>query len=58
MEMRWKNKVTKEIGLAYVTDNDTEILNFIGYRHASEDDLVDDDLEIVEVWEPCNSCVL
>ena len=56
--MRWKNKVTKEIGLAYVTDNDTEILNFIGYRHVSEDDLVDDDLEIVEVWEPCNSCVL
>ena len=55
MEIRWKNKVTKEIGLAYVTDNDTEILNFIGYHHVDEEDLVDDDLEIVEIWTPCNS---
>ena len=36
MEIKWKNKVPKDIGLAYVTDNDTEILNFIGYHHVGE----------------------
>lgn len=36
MEIRWKNKGAKDIDLAYVTDNDTEILNFIGYHHVGK----------------------
>jgi hypothetical protein len=54
MELRWKNNVTKEIGVAFVTDSDAEVLRAVGYEHfvdgAYTDD--DDDGEWVEVWRP------
>ena len=54
MELRWRNAVTKEIGIAFVTDNDAEVLEAMGYRHCEEEDFTDDELdgEYVEVWKP------
>ena len=55
MELRWKNKETKEVGIAFVTDNDAEVLQAIGYYHCDEKDFTDDELdgEYIEVWKPC-----
>ena len=54
MELRWKNKSTKEVGIAFVTDNDAEVLEAMGYYHCNEEDFTDDELdgEYVEVWKP------
>lgn len=54
MELRWKNTKTKEIGVAFVTDNDAEVLEAIGYYHCVEEDFTDDELdgEYIEVWKP------
>lgn len=54
MELRWKNTKTKEIGVAFVTDNDAEVLEAIGYYHCVEEDFTDDELdgERIEVWKP------
>ena len=55
MELRWKDAKTKEIGIAFVTDNDAEVLEAMGYYHCEEEDFTDDELdkEYVEVWKPC-----
>ena len=54
MELRWKNTATKEIGVAFVTDNDAEVLEAMGYYHCNEEDFTDDekDGEYIEVWKP------
>lgn len=54
MELRWRNKVTKEIGIALVMDSDAEVLRAMGYEHFDNEDFTDDDLdgEWVEVWKP------
>ena len=54
MELRWKNNATKDIGVAFVTDYDATVLEFIGYYHCDEEDFTDDELdgEHVEVWKP------
>ena len=55
MELRWKNVVTKEIGVAFVTDSDAEVLKAVGYYHCDDEDVNDDDLDgaFVEIWKPC-----
>ena len=54
MELRWRNKVTKEVGIALVMDSDAEVLRAMGYEHFDNEDFTDDDLdgEWVEVWKP------
>ena len=54
MELRWKNTTTRDIGLAFVTDYDATVLQFLGYYHCDEEDFTDDELdgEYVEVWKP------
>lgn len=54
MELRWRNKVTKEIGITFVMDSDAEVLRAMGYEHFDNEDFTDDDLdgEWVEVWKP------
>ena len=54
MELRWTNKATREIGVAFVTDDDARVLDAVGYYHCDEEDFTDDELdtEYVEVWKP------
>ena len=56
MELRWKDTETKAIGVAFVSDNDAEILEATGYYHSIEDDFTNDELDkvYVEVWKPKN----
>ena len=53
MELRWRDKVTKEVGVAFMTDSDAEVLRAMGYEHYDEEDFTDDELdgEWVEVWK-------
>lgn len=53
MELRWRNNATKEIGVAFVTDDDAKVLETVGYYHCHEEDFTDDekDGEYVEVWK-------
>ena len=55
MELRWRNRVTNEIGVALVTDDDARILEIVGYYHCYDEDFTDDDKdgEWVEIWKPC-----
>ena len=54
MEIRWKNNVTKAIGVAKITDDDEHVLKFVGYEPCEEENFTDDeyDGESVEVWKP------
>lgn len=54
MQLRWTKRTTKEIGVAYVTEEDVRVLQAIGYYHCEDEDFTDDefDSEIVEVWKP------
>jgi hypothetical protein len=54
MELRLRNKATGEIGIAFMTDSDAEVLRAMGYEHFDEEDFTDDenDGEWVEVWKP------
>ncbi len=54
MELRWTNKITKEVGIAFMTDSDAVVLRAMGYEHCDEEDLTDDELdgELVEIWKP------
>ena len=54
MELRWKNTITKAIGIAFVTDNEAEVLEAMGYFHDETEDVTDDDYDgaYVEVWKP------
>lgn len=54
MELRWRNRVTKEIGVAFTMDSDAEVLRAMGYEHFDEEDFTDDELdgEWVEIWKP------
>lgn len=56
MELRWRNRVTKEVGIAFMTDSDAEVLRAMGYEHYYEENFTDDDLdgEWVEIWKPIN----
>lgn len=56
MELRWRNTTTKEIGIAFVTDDNAKVLEAMGYYHCDEEDFTDDELDgtYVEVWKPCN----
>lgn len=55
MLLVYKNTETKEIGVAFVSDNDAEVLNAIGYSHCIEKDFIDEKSngKYVEVWKPC-----
>ena len=54
MELRWTNRVTREIGVAFTMDSDAEALRAMGYEHYDEEDFTDDELdgEWVEIWKP------
>ncbi len=54
MELRWRNKITKEVGIAFVMDSDAVVLRAMGYEHCDEEDFTDDELdgEWVEIWKP------
>lgn len=54
MEIRWKNNATKAIGVAKLTDDDEDVLEFVGYKYCPEEDYFDDDYdgELVEIWKP------
>lgn len=54
MELRWRNKATGEIGVAFTTDSDAEVMRAMGYEHYHEEDFTDDenDSEWVEIWKP------
>lgn len=54
MELRWSNRVTKEVGVAFVMDSDAEVMRAMGYEHCDDEDFTDDetDGEWVEVWKP------
>ena len=54
MEIRWKNNLTKAIGVSKITDDDEHVLKFVGYEPCEEENFIDDeyDGELVEVWKP------
>lgn len=54
MELRWKDDVTHAIGVAFVTDSDAVVLQTVGYYHAYDEDVQDDEFdgEWVEIWKP------
>ena len=52
MELRWKNTVTKAVGIAFVTDNEAEVLEAMGYFHDGTEDVTDEDGTYVEIWKP------
>lgn len=54
MERRWYNKRTHEIGVAFVSDSDADILRCCGYAPCPEEDFTDFDYdgEPVEIWKP------
>ena len=54
MEIRWKNNATKAIGVAKLTDDDEDVLEFVGYKYCPEEYYFDDDYdgELVEIWKP------
>lgn len=54
MELRWKNNITKAVGIAFVTDSDAKVLVAMGYYHAWKEDVQDDELDgaWVEIWKP------
>ena len=54
MELRWTNKRTREVGIAFMTDSDAVVLRAMGYEHCAEEDVTDDELdgEMVEIWKP------
>ena len=54
MVLRWMNRKTKEIGIAFVTDDDAIILETIGYYHCEEEDFTNDEFDeaYVEIWKP------
>ena len=57
MLLVYKNAETKEIGVAFVSDNDAEVLSATGYYHCDEKDFIDEKSngKYVEVWKPCNN---
>lgn len=54
MEIRWKNNLTKAIGVSKITDDDEHVLKFVGYEPCEEENFTDNeyDGELVEVWKP------
>ena len=54
MELRWKDNKTKAIGVAYVSDQDADVLVAVGYYHDWKEDVNDDDFDgdMVEIWKP------
>ena len=54
MELRWRNNATGDVGIAFVTDSDAEVLVAMGYYHDWKEDVQDDELdgEWVEIWKP------
>ena len=55
MLLVYKDADTKEIGVTFVSDNDAEVLQAIGYSHCDEEDFIDEKSngKYVEVWKPC-----
>lgn len=45
MELRWRNRVTREVGIAFMTDNDAKVLEAMGYEHCDEEDFTDSELD-------------
>ena len=56
MLLVYKNEDIKEIGVAFVSDNDAEILEAIGYYHCNDKDFIDEKSngKYVEVWKAHN----
>lgn len=56
MLLVYKNDKEKEIAVAFVNDNDAEVLEAVGYYHCNEKDYMEDkpNGRYVEVWKPCN----
>lgn len=56
MLLVYKDDKTKEIGVAFVNDNDAEVLEAVGYYHCCEKDYMEDkpNGRYIEVWKPCD----
>ena len=54
MLLVYKDAETKEIGVAFVSDYDAEVLSATGYCHCEEKDFIDEQSngKYVEVWKP------
>ncbi len=54
MELRWRDKSTNKVGIAFMMDSDAVVLQAMGYEHCDEEDFTDDEFdgENVEVWKP------
>lgn len=54
MLLVYKDAETKEIGVAFVSDYDAEVLSATGYYHCEEKDFIDEQSngKYVEVWKP------
>ena len=39
MELRWRNKATGDVGIAFVMDSDAEVLRAMGYEHFYDEDV-------------------
>ena len=45
MELRWRNRATRAVGIAFMTDSDAEVLRAMGYEHCHEENFTDDELD-------------
>lgn len=56
MLLVYKNEKEKEIGVAFVNDNDADVLEAVGYYHCNEKDYMENKLSgrYIEVWKPKN----
>lgn len=52
MELRWKDDNIKSIGVAFVSDEDAKILHAVGYFNCADEDVIDEDGELIEIWYP------
>ena len=59
MLQRWSNKVTGDIGVAFVSSNDESLLCCLGYEHFAGEDYKDETAcgILVQVWKPVNKTV-
>lgn len=55
MLLIYKSIETKEIGVAFVSDNDAKVLEATGYYHCNKEDYMDEKSNgvYVEVWKSC-----
>jgi hypothetical protein len=55
MLLVYKDDKAKEIGVAFVDDNEAEVLEAVGYYHCNNKDYMEEEPNgrYVEVWKAC-----